>query len=147
MKTNNKLNAYILRGSTTVLLFSCVIVALCLAINLPEQTPRALPPQGAESPTPTSTCAPPPPDIVSWWPGDDNADDIIDGNDGILQNGATFATGLVDQAFLLDGIDDFVDVGNAPNLHVSEGEFTVDAWVYFNALQPAALSQRKERPA
>src|SRR4029453_13106784 len=45
MKTNNKLNAYILRGSTTALLFSCVIVVLCSAINLPEQPPKALPPQ------------------------------------------------------------------------------------------------------
>src|SRR5262244_3404107 len=45
MKTNNKLNAYILRGSTTALLLSCVIVALCSAINLPKQPPKALPPQ------------------------------------------------------------------------------------------------------
>ena len=45
MKTNNKISAYILRGSTTALLFSCVIVALCSAINLPEQPPKALPPQ------------------------------------------------------------------------------------------------------
>src|SRR5213080_3420382 len=45
MKTKNKLSAYILRGSSTALLFSCVIVALCSAINLPEQPPKALPPQ------------------------------------------------------------------------------------------------------
>src|SRR5215510_13181005 len=45
MKTNNKLNAYILRGSTTALLFLCVIIALCSAINLPEQPPKALLPQ------------------------------------------------------------------------------------------------------
>src|SRR4029453_7454753 len=45
MKTNNKVNAYILRGSTAALLFSCVIVVLCSAINLPEQPPKALPPQ------------------------------------------------------------------------------------------------------
>src|SRR5437762_3626553 len=45
MKTKSKLNAYILRGSTGALLFSCVIVALCSAINLPEQAPKALPPQ------------------------------------------------------------------------------------------------------
>src|SRR6187551_1863473 len=45
MKTNNKISAYILRGSTTALLFSCVIVALCSAINLPEQPPKASPPQ------------------------------------------------------------------------------------------------------
>ncbi len=46
MKTKNKLSAYILRGSTTALLFSCVIVALCSAINLPEQPPKARPPRG-----------------------------------------------------------------------------------------------------
>jgi len=41
MKTNNKISAYILRGSTTVLLFSCVIVALCFAVNAPEQASKA----------------------------------------------------------------------------------------------------------
>jgi len=45
MKTKTKPSAYILRGSTTALLFSCVIVALCSAINLPEQNPKVLPPQ------------------------------------------------------------------------------------------------------
>src|SRR5215510_7939888 len=45
MKTKSELNAYILRGVTTALLFSCVIVALCWAMNLPEQAPTALPPQ------------------------------------------------------------------------------------------------------
>jgi hypothetical protein len=45
MKTNNKISAYILRGSMTALLFSCVIVALCSAINLPQHPPKALPPQ------------------------------------------------------------------------------------------------------
>src|SRR5215468_4516961 len=39
------ISAYILRGSTAALLFSCVIVAFCSAINLPEQPPKALPPQ------------------------------------------------------------------------------------------------------
>src|SRR5215510_2523168 len=45
MKTNNKISAFILRGSLGALLFSCVIVALCSAINLPEQPPKAPPPQ------------------------------------------------------------------------------------------------------
>ena len=44
MKTNAKLSAYILRGATGALLFSCVLVALCSAIHLPEQPP-AIPPQ------------------------------------------------------------------------------------------------------
>jgi hypothetical protein len=46
MKTKSKLSAYILlRCSTGALLFSCVIVALCSAINLPEQPRKAIPPQ------------------------------------------------------------------------------------------------------
>ena len=45
MKTKSNLSAYILLGSTTALLFSCVIVALCSAINLSDQPPKASPPQ------------------------------------------------------------------------------------------------------
>ena len=45
MKTKSKFSAYIFRGTTTALLFSRVIVALCFAINLPEQAPKALPSQ------------------------------------------------------------------------------------------------------
>ena len=45
MKTNNKLSAYILRGSTAALLFLSPIVALCSGIHLPEQPRKALPPQ------------------------------------------------------------------------------------------------------
>ncbi len=43
------------------------------------------------------TCVQPPAGLVSWWPGDGNAKDIISGNDGTLVNGATFATGKVGQ--------------------------------------------------
>jgi hypothetical protein len=71
---------------------------------------------------------------VSWWAGDGNADDIIGGNDGALQGGMGFGAGMVDQAFLLDGVDDYVDAGNDPSLQVSSGDFTVDAWVLFNDL-------------
>ena len=77
---------------------------------------------------------PPPAGLVGWWPGDGNTDDIADANHGTLEGGATFAAGQVGQAFLLDGIDDSVDLGNASNLHVSAGDFTVDAWVLFNTL-------------
>ena len=78
-------------------------------------------------------CAAPPTGMVSWLPGDGNANDIKGTNHGTLQNGATFGAGLVGQAFALDGSNDYVDLGNAPSLHVSAGDFTVDTWVRFNA--------------
>ena len=65
----------------------------------------------------------PPAGMVSWWTGDGHADDIIDGNHGTLEGGATFAPGMVDQAFSLDGDGDYVA---AP--FVQEGPFTVDFW-------------------
>ena len=42
MRMKTKISAYLLRGSTAALLFSCVIVALCSAINLPEQSFKAI---------------------------------------------------------------------------------------------------------
>jgi hypothetical protein len=85
-------------------------------------------------PATAQDCVEPPARLVSWWPGDGDANDIQDSNDGMPQNGVAFGAGMVDQAFLFDGIDDFVDAGNAGNLHVSSGDFTVDAWVLFHSL-------------
>lgn len=57
-----------------------------------------------------SACTPPPPGMISWWGGDNNALDIIGTNHGTLVNGATYAPGLVGQAFSFDGAGDYVTV-------------------------------------
>jgi len=54
------------------------------------------------------SCVLAPDGLVSWWPGEGNANDIADANNGTLQGGATFATGRVGQAFSFDGNGDFV---------------------------------------
>ena len=57
--------------------------------------------------------------MTGWWPGDGNTDDIIGDRHADLRNGATFTTvttGQVDRGFLLDGIDDFVEVEDDPEL-------------------------------
>jgi hypothetical protein len=46
-----------------------------------------------------------------------------------MMNGASFAQGKVRQAFLLDGINDYVRIPNSPSLNPT-GSFTVDAWIY-----------------
>ena len=73
------------------------------------------------------TCVQPPPGLVSWWPAEGNANDIVDGNDGVLQNGAAFAPGKVGQGFSLDGTDDFVLVSPSDDLNIT-GDVTVDLW-------------------
>ena len=72
-------------------------------------------------------CVQPPSNLVSWWPGEGNATDIVDANPGTLQNGATFGAGLVGQALSFDGIDDSITIAHNPNLDFSS--FSIDAWV------------------
>jgi hypothetical protein len=77
-------------------------------------------------------CISPPPGLVSWWPGDGNALDIVGPNDGTPFNGATFARGLVDQAFSFDGLDDVVGFFgfNIDDLQ----QLTIDTWVKLDSL-------------
>ena len=87
-------------------------------------------------------CTTPPPNLISWWPGDGNANDIADANPGTLVNGATFATGFVTsgsgQAFSLDGTDDFVRIPDSPNLTPPSSSITIDAWVNPDTLTPSS---------
>jgi len=75
-----------------------------------------------------NTCVEPPSGLVSWWPGDGHADDIAGGNHGTRRNGATFANGMVEQAFRFDGVDDFVSVPHSASQNIREA-LTIDAWV------------------
>ena len=75
----------------------------------------------------TQTCVQAPSGLVSWWPGEGNTTDIADGNNGSLQGTATFAPGMVGQAFNFDGQDGAVVVGNPPNLMLQT--FSIEAWI------------------
>lgn len=72
------------------------------------------------------SCLPPPSGMVAWWPGDGDGIDIQGGNIGTLVNGASFATGVVDQALSFDGVDDaFV----TPLVVSYSTGVSFDAWV------------------
>src|SRR5262249_18811281 len=62
--------------------------------------------------------------LIDWWKAEGNAVDSIGGNNGTLQNGTTFAPGMIGQAFSFDGINDYVSV---PNL--DRNVFTFATWV------------------
>ncbi|HWR59234.1 MAG TPA: LamG-like jellyroll fold domain-containing protein [Thermodesulfovibrionales bacterium] len=65
------------------------------------------------------TCVQPPTGLVSWWPGDGNANDIQDGNPGTLQGGATFGAAKVGQGFTFSGTTgERVVVPHAANLNL-----------------------------
>lgn len=73
-------------------------------------------------------CTPLPPGCVSWWSGDEHANDLVGGNNGTLVNGISFATGMVGQAFSFDGIDDRVAIRDTDNLRLT-GSLTVESWI------------------
>lgn len=83
-----------------------------------------------------SSCVPPPSGLISWWPGDGDAQDAANGNHGTLQNGATFGTGLVNQAFSLDGTNDYVLVPHDPSLNPTSA-MTIEAWINANTTASA----------
>ena len=79
----------------------------------------------------------PPAGMISWWPGDGNATDIMGGNHGTLSGDATAtANGIVGQAFSFDGTGDAVQVPNAALNNLLAG--TVDMWIYPSANRPGA---------
>ena len=66
---------------------------------------------------------------VSWWAAEGNASDLADSNQGTLENGASFAPGMLGQSFNFDGVNDHVAVPDATNLDFTTA-LTVEAWIY-----------------
>jgi hypothetical protein len=81
--------------------------------------------------TPAQACYAAPSGLVSWWPGNDNINDIIGGNNGTLENGAGYALGEVDDAFSLNGSNEYVLIGEPvpANLQI-QNAITLSAWIY-----------------
>lgn len=106
-----------------------------VATSTPTNTPTATPiitPTATFTNTPTATptatsgCTPPP-NIISWWPAQNNTTDIVSANNGTLQNGADFTNGFVGRAFSFDGVDDAIFV--ASNASLNPTSVTVESWV------------------
>jgi concanavalin A-like lectin/glucanase superfamily protein/K319-like protein len=73
-------------------------------------------------------CVQPPPGLVSWWPGEGDAVDVADGNDGLPLNGTAYEAAVVQQGFSFDGVDDLVSVPVASNLDLRIA-LTLEGWV------------------
>lgn len=72
--------------------------------------------------------APPPDGLVSWWPADGNANDVIGGNNGALLNDVTFENAREGgQTFVFNDSNAGVNIGAATNLQLQD--FTIEAWI------------------
>ena len=81
------------------------------------------------------SCIQPPPGIVSWWPGDGNADDIQGSNNGSVIGTVGFTTGKVGQAFNFGGSGHIL-VPDSPSLNLIN-ELTLDFW--YNRSSPGGF--------
>ncbi len=77
---------------------------------------------------PSQKCVPPPSGLVSWWPGDGNANDIVGSNSGSLVGGVTFAPAVVGDGFSFNGVDSGVLVNSSFIFH-QPGNASIDFWM------------------
>ncbi len=69
--------------------------------------------------------------LIAWWPGEGNAVDVINGNNGTLVNGATFAPGVCGQAFDVRGGSDYVSIPDGGEIDLPAGSrVSIACWVY-----------------
>src|SRR3990172_7700774 len=95
-------------------------------------------------------CIPPPSGMVSWWPGDGNANDIQDGNSATQTIGTPqFVAAQVSEGMKFDGASGFVVPNNANLNFGTNGSFTLDAWVRIDGIslvRDDALVDKRDTP-
>lgn len=72
--------------------------------------------------------------LLGYWPMDEgtgiNTTDKSElGNEGTLFGDPSWVEGKFEGALLFDGVDDYVDCGNAPILELGMSDFSINAWI------------------
>jgi probable HAF family extracellular repeat protein len=73
-------------------------------------------------------CVTAPRNLIAWWPGEGNAEDVMGGSAGVVQ-GVQFAPAAVRLGFVFDGFDDAIEVPDSPALHSITRQITFMAWI------------------
>lgn len=74
-----------------------------------------------------SPCVPAPAGLVSWWPGEGTAADLVSTNERSVQGSMGYSRGIIGQAFDFDGTDDEILVPASSDLNL--GSLTIEAWI------------------
>jgi hypothetical protein len=110
--------------------FLLIIGALAGTFSVPDPSNASIP-----------GCDNPPPGLISWWAGEGSADDIVGTNHGTMKNGATFAPGIVGQAFSFDGTDDLMQILSPANIPLGNSPRTMMAWIKSSGQNPGNVYQ------
>ncbi len=66
--------------------------------------------------------------LLAYYTADNTPDDALGVYDGTLVNGATYGTGIINNCFSLDGVNDYVSVGSRQIFNNTQS-FTFSCWV------------------
>ena len=79
-------------------------------------------------------CVEPPHGMVAWYPLDAAEPDLLVhelafNNQGEPFNGTAVSGGMVNESAIFDGVNDFYEAPDAPQINFGTGDFSMDAWV------------------
>jgi len=80
-----------------------------------------------------SPCVPTPTGLIGWWPGDGDANDLAENNNGVPSN-LGYGSGMVGQAFQFGGTDSYLGVSNQAVFNAITN-ITFECWVRNNQLK------------
>jgi hypothetical protein len=70
---------------------------------------------------------PAPPGLIAWWSGDGHAEDYVGNHHGKPTSGVSYASGMVGQAFCMEGLGGRVCVPSSDALN-PKGGFSIECW-------------------
>jgi hypothetical protein len=69
--------------------------------------------------------------LLAYYTADNTPNDSKGTNNGVLMNGATYGTGVINQGFSFDGVNDYFNVSSNIGL---TGDFSISLWFNFLTL-------------
>ena len=70
--------------------------------------------------------------LQGYWNADNNPNDSKGTYNGVLTNGATYGTGIINNGFSFDGVNDFVNMGDVFDIRL-------DSWTYNFWVKPTVV--------
>ena len=78
-------------------------------------------------------------DLLVYYTADNTPNDALGNYNGTLVNGATYGTGIINNGFSFDGVNDYVDVGSRTGFNNTQS-FTFSAWINGTILNRTLVS-------
>ena len=82
--------------------------------------------------------------LLAYYTADNTPNDALGTYNGTLVNGATYGTGIINNGFSLDGVNDYVDMGNVLDFDGST-PFSISTWVYIDVLATSSIISKSQQ--